>query len=501
VLRANDLVALGTHVYGGGDFNTASVLGRYGNPVQDYIGALDVPLSSPGQINMVTVGNAHISQADAATGPQTKEIAKLGDNVVAQAATNGAGSNPEFWIFEGAEEVFRLATDLAGALGSPIASVIGSTVAPLIAQGLLTNEGSLPATIQRFMLANTALLTAEAKFQKEEGWFDDLANAVTKPLDIISPVGSPVIRLPFKEIMQGIGLASAAADKLVNDVANEIARGILIRAQSMTLQAKAESAMDEQSSNTKVSANQAAFLEELAKAAKVHTSTQQRKIDGLQAEGWFDDAFKSIANVAIDAGTSIANITLDVVDVGLKVGETVHGVAVQVAKPFNAVGTAVDNVLKDVGIHLKETRSPVTELGEALSLFRQGSAEARTVLNQATSSIKLTESAFENEGVAGVLGDLRRLAQALIMHTVLADTYLSKQMERPVEELKAENFFDDLFKTPGSTTTTVGVGMIAAAGGSTAVPVVGLVAAVPLFLGGFLTAGIGQALDGYKVGH
>jgi len=256
VLRKDDLVALGTHVYGGGDFNTASVLGRCGNPIQDYIGALEVPLAGPDQINMVTVGSAYVHQDNAATGPQTKKIAKLGVNVVAQPSGNGT-SRSKFWILEGAEEVFKLATDLAGALGGPIAGVVGTAIAPIIAQGLAeANNLNVNAALQRFVLANKTLLMAESKFQ-EEGFFDDLAGAVTGALNIM-PIGGPVIRLPFQEIMKGINVVGDAADKLVNDVANEIARGILIRAQSMQMQARAESAMDVDGKQASASANEKA---------------------------------------------------------------------------------------------------------------------------------------------------------------------------------------------------------------------------------------------------
>ena len=70
VLRGSDLVAIATHVYGG-DFNTASILGRYGNPVQDYTAAFDMSLANPGEINLVPVGSNHISQQEALTGPQS----------------------------------------------------------------------------------------------------------------------------------------------------------------------------------------------------------------------------------------------------------------------------------------------------------------------------------------------------------------------------------------------------------------------------------------------
>ncbi|KAH4001777.1 hypothetical protein HBI13_014260 [Parastagonospora nodorum] len=341
VLRRNDLVALGTHVYGGGDFDTASVFGRYGNPIQDYIGALEVPLAIPGQINMVTVGSAYVHQDNAATGPQTKEIAKLGVNVVAQPSGNGT-NKPEFWIFEGAEEVLKLATDLAGALGRPIAGIVGTAIAPIIAQGLAgANSLDVNAALRRFMLVNKTLLMAESNF-KEEGFFDDLAGAVTGALKIM-PIGSPVIGLPFQEIMKGINVVGDAADKLVNDVANEIARGILIRAQSVQMRARAESAMDVDGKQDSASANEKAFLEELARAAKAHKSAQS---GGAQPDGWFDDAFNSIKDAAgtvVDIGSSVVDTA---VNVGKDVGNAVDNVGNRIS---NGILDIASGVADDVG--------------------------------------------------------------------------------------------------------------------------------------------------------
>jgi hypothetical protein len=526
VLRGSDLVALGTHVYGGGDNNSASVLGRYGNPIQDYIGALEVPLASPGQINMVTVGNAYVSQENAATGPQTKEIAKLGENVVVHPSGTDASNKPEFWIFEGAEEVFKLATELAGALGTPVSGLIGTTIAPIIAQGLAeANNMDVSAALQRFALANKSLLMAESKFQ-EEGFFDDLANAITGPLKIM-PIGGPVIRLPFEEIMKGINVVGGAADKLVNDVANEIARGIVLRAQSLQMQTKAESAMEVDGKQDSASANQRAFLEELAKAAKAHKSTQQSS-SGPQAEGWFDDAISGIVGV----GNDIVNIGGSVVDAAVNVGNTVadagkgvgntvvNGVvdaANGVNEGLNIVNNHVNKVANEVAGHIINganklgddvTRpfrpegffddvvgflgsSPVNGVINALPfVLGPMGAPLAVILPTAIKALQ-AESAFENaisEKAAAVMEDLRRLAQALILHNVLADKFLDKVMGRPVSELKAEGFFDDLF----SAQLHAGAGVAAAVAGVTAVaPMVGL----PLLLCGVATAGIGKMLS------
>ena len=60
VLRQHDLVSIGAHVYGGA-INSASVIGKYGNPYQDYIAAFGLPLPN-NALNLIPVtGNTTIS--------------------------------------------------------------------------------------------------------------------------------------------------------------------------------------------------------------------------------------------------------------------------------------------------------------------------------------------------------------------------------------------------------------------------------------------------------
>ena len=60
LLRQQDLVSIGAHVYGGA-LNSASVIGKYGNPYQDYIAAFGLPLPNE-SLNLIPVtGNTAIS--------------------------------------------------------------------------------------------------------------------------------------------------------------------------------------------------------------------------------------------------------------------------------------------------------------------------------------------------------------------------------------------------------------------------------------------------------
>ena len=60
MLRQHDLVSIGAHVYGG-TFNSASVIGKFGNPYVDYLAAFGLPLTNNG-LNLIPVtGNSAIS--------------------------------------------------------------------------------------------------------------------------------------------------------------------------------------------------------------------------------------------------------------------------------------------------------------------------------------------------------------------------------------------------------------------------------------------------------
>ncbi|MCJ1405732.1 hypothetical protein MMC11_008962 [Xylographa trunciseda] len=503
ILRGSDLVAIATHVYGG-SYNTASLLGRYGNPIQDYIGALQVPLANAGQINMVPVGDEHISQANAATGPQVKEITKLGDNVVAPTtntdeAVNGTsdsdGSKPEFWIFQGAEEILKLTEGFASTIGPMIAGPIGAVIIPTIIQGIKRaqpgdfNEVDISAALRRALLASSTLLAAEQRAgnSNPEGLFDTLKDIITripsqdtdepKPEGVFDLVGSPVIRLPFKEVMDAIGVATKAADELVNDVAAEITRGLLLRAKipGFAMQmSKPESAIEV--GTPACSTNEKDFVEQLAEA------------NNSKPEGIFDDVGKFFKDAVSDVGHVVS-------DGARLVGEHVVGQALDVKKRATDVGNHLVGTVRDANrvvtvfgtdvpmtgpiprrvaelltnaLGLKKPEGSFDEskpegfFGDLLDLGREiggpafeiaifpAETAAKTLGLGSLISNKHPEGAFDfDELKPGAIFDLiasgvRKLSQALIVRSVISDHFLTAQMARPAAELKSEGFFDTL---------------------------------------------------------
>ncbi|MCJ1377706.1 hypothetical protein MMC17_000802 [Xylographa soralifera] len=496
ILRGSDLVAVATHVYGG-SYNTASLLGRYGNPIQDYIGALEVPLANAGQINMVPVGEEHISQANAATGPQLKAIKKLGDNVVApmsntNGTVNGTGTNgiandtdeskPEFWIFEGAEEIFNLTKDFANTVGPMIAGPIGAVILPTIIEGIKraqpgdSSQVEISAALRRALLANSTLLAAEqgAENINPEGFFDTLsdimktilqqATAQPKPESIMDLVGSPVIRLPFKEVMGALGVATNAADRLVNEVAAELTRGLLLRAKipSFAMQmSKPEAAIE--GGAPAYSTNEKDFVEQLAESAN-------SKPEGLFSDvgKFFDNVVSDVGNVVSDGARLVgehvvgtvrdANNMLDDAARRTLQDFIIYGTAIPLAGPIpqhmaillaNAMG-----VKKPEGAF--DESKPESFFEDVIDLGRKIGG---TVLDHVVKPVagpllgslidnNRPENSF-NESKPEALLDtiaagIRKISQALILHSVLADQFLTVKMAGSAAELKAEGFFDDV---------------------------------------------------------
>ena len=84
VLRQQDLVALGAHAYGG-SLNSASVIGKYGNPYQDYIAAFDLPVPND-SLNLIPVtGNMAISApVPSGYGPSMPNSMALTDSAICE---------------------------------------------------------------------------------------------------------------------------------------------------------------------------------------------------------------------------------------------------------------------------------------------------------------------------------------------------------------------------------------------------------------------------------
>jgi hypothetical protein len=67
------------------------------------------------------------------------------------------------------------------------------------------------------------------------------------------------------------------------------------------------------------------------------------------------------------------------------------------------------------------------------------------VLNLSGKLFKTESASSEPESLIDELKSaIGKMSQALILHTIVADHFLSTQMARPVAELREEGFFDDV---------------------------------------------------------
>ena len=244
VLRQQDLVSIGAHVYGG-TFNSASVIGMYGNPYQDYIAALNLPV--PGNsLNMIPVNESTASAtsgldskqgslgasglAETQRGSQRASTAQstLRTPAVAPRATQSqhqrrissvtkAIQNGRADVIgqsdaadeEGFMEVLKVvASALPSGLGllggGPIGALAGfalNTASKLIAENA-TEESSLPdptlqeGSIERAILAEatlSVLQSSELHPDLEESIFSDIKDTVMGALPVVRKAAPRVL--------------------------------------------------------------------------------------------------------------------------------------------------------------------------------------------------------------------------------------------------------------------------------------------------------------------
>lgn len=216
VLRKHDLVSIGAHVYGG-VLNSASVIGKYGNPYEDYFAAFKATLPNDA-LNLVPVTGNQTLPAPVASGygsnisviPQgqdrfvnkrrstlTKIIQKGGLHQDQNPSIQSQPANAE------EERFIALLEDVAsslpkglGIVGGPIGALAGFT---LTASSQLTTETTAaesvmdPSAIQegsmeRAILAEatlSALQSAEFSPGLEESIFSDMKDTVMRALPVI----------------------------------------------------------------------------------------------------------------------------------------------------------------------------------------------------------------------------------------------------------------------------------------------------------------------------
>ena len=228
VLRESDLVSLGAHVYGGTN-NSASVIGRFGNPYNDYLTAfaLDSPKVKEG-VNLVPVSDTaggticpncqaqikcpNCNQAAAAPalgpgfspkGPYTNGSKAVSKNTSQSRRVPSQRTGPtkdEEGLFM---DIMKGAASVVGPFGGPLgilASVAINAASTLAestnAESTLDSSALHEGTVERAILADaalTAVQTMKLHPEEEEGIFSDMKDFIVKAAPAVRRVAPKVL--------------------------------------------------------------------------------------------------------------------------------------------------------------------------------------------------------------------------------------------------------------------------------------------------------------------
>ncbi|ERF68250.1 hypothetical protein EPUS_02706 [Endocarpon pusillum Z07020] len=229
VLRQSDLVSLGVHVYGGA-MNSASVIGKFGNPYKDYLAAFDLHLPSdalhlmpvtesgkssatgpsgdyqkPLGSNPVSGSKSRVNGNDQGVRPQVSSQHQRRPSAMAKLIQSGVTSrsqamNTKSESLQAEEFAFMDILKVVGGalpiIGGPIGALAGfalnaassvaaeSTGAESVQDGTPLHEGSM----ERAILAEatlSALQAASLPDELEESIFSDMKDAVMRALPIV----------------------------------------------------------------------------------------------------------------------------------------------------------------------------------------------------------------------------------------------------------------------------------------------------------------------------
>ena len=232
MLRQNDLVSLGAHVYSG-QFNSASVIGRFGNPYNDYLNAfsLDSTLVKEG-LNLIPVTNViagatcpnckaqmkcpnckQIAPAPA-LGPAFSPKASYPTNYSKPSGTQNSNANrlrkasgarggrveDEEGLFL---DIMKGAASVTGALEGPLGALASVAINAASKLAESTNAESTldpstlhEGTVERAVLAEAALTAVQQMNlhpDKEEGIFSDIKDFFVKAAPTIRSVAPKVL--------------------------------------------------------------------------------------------------------------------------------------------------------------------------------------------------------------------------------------------------------------------------------------------------------------------
>lgn len=263
VLRQNDLVSIGAHVYGGA-LNSASVIGKFGNPYHDYLNAFNIALPNDGLNLVPVVGNTIINApltpkfAPAATKTATANGQRNGfHNQRVISATpkllqsrqmvqrpklgfeNHLNASSEEGFMDILKTVARAVPAGLGLIGGgPIGALAGfalnaaSSLAAetTAAESTMDSQSMHEGSMERAILAEAALQALQsAKLHPdlEEGIFDDIKDTVMKALPIVRKTAprvmgammEPALKIALDSLQKFNQKAASGAESFEDDSA------------------------------------------------------------------------------------------------------------------------------------------------------------------------------------------------------------------------------------------------------------------------------------------
>lgn len=466
------------------------MLGRYGNPIQDYIAAVEIKLAHPGQINLFTIADDVVAAKGAATAKQSNTtLTRLegGEHIGASSATNGSTSRPQTQesIFDSIADVLKV-TSRAHFLLGPIGGTLADTALLALngARAASAESGweggrALPlADLQRAQLARALylkLMKDKAK-ANPEGFFDDLASTITET--ITGPVASAATSV-VDSVTSGLVGGAKAYEDAVRNLMPTVAQSFVLAAALPVGAVNTESAME-----SNVPENEKRFMAAFAEsrrarqAQKTGTGNSEGFFDDVliagvlnafastvsKPEGWFathvsiidtrpnrvtksfsegfwDDItqpFKDAASAVGDAASNVANTVGDAANGAVNtVGDAANSVANTVGDAANKVGDTIVDGANKVGNAAENAANAAANAvtGAVINPVVQGVNWVLPKAVGAESSIE--ETADFQEGII-------RITQAFVLRAALEEQYLVATMARPLEELKAEGWWDDM---------------------------------------------------------
>lgn len=448
MLRQSDLASIGAHVYGG-EVNSASVIGRYGNPYLDYLAAFELQVPNDG-LNLVPVtGNTTISapvpsgfgdrlpKNALVSGPVVCEVCKV------RTVENGRAHSSQTQSYF--QETTRPAFSTAQ-------SQTTARKAPLSTPGGYQNAIQTTSSAQRYGAAvsrKPTIVRNRVSGNEEEGFIDVLKTAASVGANapfVLGPAGGPIWALASFALNAAGKVAAESYDgsEGASDAPNlhegSMERAILAEAALMTLQSKEFSEQVEESIFTDMKDSVMKVLPTIRKAAP--------HVMGAMMEPALRIALDSLHNYNVKAGSGAESFEVPSAEPFRPT--TLYSPAID--NPIDARAEAfLANVQASLNQNIQESGDIDGDDEEAWTdVLKAGLRLAgKGAMAAAQHGLPIIVKALASRGgaesaeVGPALNSSHAFSSdALAQRAVVAEAALQAVMKLPPQQLQEEGFFD-----------------------------------------------------------